>query len=361
MHEVVENIAQEIKTRGAITFARFMEVALYCPVYGYYETEEDTIGRRGDYYTSVSTGSLFGELLALQFSRWLEASDASDRVQIVEAGAHDGWLAKDTLCWMREARPELFARLKYWIIEPSPRRREWQRAKLGELAAQVHWAGGLTEPGEIRGIIFANELLDALPTHRMGWDATNRAWFEWGVRLEGGHFVWTRMDGEPSVDLPDLPDELLAVLPDGFTTEICLLARKWWRQAAGALAGGKLLTIDYGLMADEVFRAERMNGTARAYRRHRLSDDLLAFAGEQDITAHVNFSAIRAAGELAGLRTETLVTQGQFLTEVAALVWQGKAAFGPWTPERTRQFQTLTHPEHLGRPFRVLVQGRGNW
>src|SRR5207245_4088656 len=113
--------------------------------------------------------------------------------------------------------------------------------------------------------------------------------------------------------------------------------------------------------AEDFFVPERKEGTSRAYYQHRLSSDALAHPGEQDLTAHVNFSALQAAGEAAGLKTEALLTQGQFLTEIAARIWERGAGFGEWSPERTRQFQTLTHPEHLGRPFRVLVQSRGQY
>ena len=114
MSGVAEIIAEEIGRHGAIPFARFMELALYCPVYGYYEKEEDNIGRRGDYYTSVSVGSLFGELLAFQFAEWLGAGELGSKgVQILEAGAHRGDLARDTLDWMQRRRPELFERLEY--------------------------------------------------------------------------------------------------------------------------------------------------------------------------------------------------------------------------------------------------------
>jgi SAM-dependent MidA family methyltransferase len=373
-----EKIAKEIEGRGAIPFARFMDLALYCPVYGYYEKEEDTIGRRGDYFTSVSVGSLFGELLAFRFAGWLGA----EALEIAEAGAHRGELARDILSWMRRRRAELFQRLTYWIIEPSDRRRQWQQQTLAEFAGKVRWAKALSEfstpptasrwadgrsasreSTSVQRIIFANELLDALPVHRLGWDAKARAWFEWGVALREGRFVWTRLAGDASgltqlMPPATLSPQLATLLPDGFTVEVCPAAQEWWRSAAGVLGRGKLLTIDYGLTVEELLAPERKDGTVRGYRRHQLNSDVLANPGAQDITAHVNFTAIQAAGELAGLHTEAFLTQEQFLTSIARQVWQAEGAFGDWTAQRTRQFQTLTHPDHLGRTFRVLVQGR---
>ena len=379
-----------------------MELALYCPNCGYYEKEEDIIGRGGDYYTSVSVGNLFGELLAFQFSEWLQEIQESsakcsgltptDRVgeggevlRIVEAGAHGGDLARDILDWLHKHRPELFGALEYWIVEPSGGRRNWQQRKLREYGNSVHWVGELAgatgrafpdsrvqHSAGLRGICFSNELLDAMPVHRLGWDAKTRVWFEWGVTLQAGQLVWTQMPGgtpdnrnhqssaRDLISQFQLPIDhgLLDTLPDGFTTELCPAAEEWWRTAAMALGCGKVLTFDYGLSAEEFFMPERKEGTARGYHHHRPSSNVLAHPGEQDITAHVNFTAIRTAGESAGLRTDAFLTQTQFLTSIAARIWKDEGSFGEWTPERTRQFQTLTHPEHLGQSFRVLVQGR---
>jgi SAM-dependent MidA family methyltransferase len=165
-------------------------------------------------------------------------------------------------------------------------------------------------------------------------------------------------NGEASAAWPDLPTELLAVLPDGYTTEICPLAANWWRQAADTLRCGKLLTIDYGLTAEQLFTPEREEGTLRAYHRHHASNHLLLNAGEQDITAHVNFTALQIAGESARLKTESFCSQARFLTAIAEQIWNRNDAFGEWTSSHARQFQTLTHPEHLGRRFQVLLQSR---
>jgi SAM-dependent MidA family methyltransferase len=363
-----ELIRAEIAECGAISFARFMQLALYCPVCGFYEKENDTTGRRGDFYTSVSVGSLFGELLAFQFGAWLQELGASKRtdehgsLRMVEAGAHDGRLAKDILGWLRLRRSELAARIEYWIIEPSARRQVKQQELLSEFRPQVRWFSSVGAAGlaRVTGIIFSNELLDAMPVHRVGWDAERREWFEWGVGFDGAQFTWIRLPRiTDALRLAiHMPPQLACALPDGFTTEVGLAAAQWWRDAARLLECGRLLAFDYGLAADELFAPQRSSGTLRAYRRHHLTTQLLAHPGHQDLTAHVNFSAIQHAGEAAGLRTEAYVSQAQFLTGVAAGAWRSGSEFGPWTEARTRQFQTLTHPEHLGRAFRVLMQTR---
>ena len=366
MTEITTILQNAIKPTGFISFARFMELSLYCPKIGYYERTGEMIGRAGDFFTSVSIGPLFGQLLAFQFAEWL-ASSSAHPVQIVEAGAHDGRLAGDILGWLRENRPGLLKGLEYWIIEPSTARRDWQRQRLEEFSGRVTWFADLAQlpPGGVNGVVFANELLDAFPVRRFGWEAAGRRWFEWGVAVKGEHFVWQKMPEAPESIMADLaqaglvpPPELLAVLPDGCIWELCPAAGSWWQQAAHSLRHGKLLTLDYGLTAEQFLAPEHCQGTLRAYRQHRASAEVLAHPGEQDLTAHVNFTRLQRAGEAAGLQTETLSSQAQFLTTVAQRAWDNLSSFGEWTPNRSRQFQTLTHPEHLGRTFRVLVQSR---
>ncbi|HZV33591.1 MAG TPA: SAM-dependent methyltransferase [Verrucomicrobiae bacterium] len=369
MNDLQDIIKAEIARTGPISFARFMEVALYCPIFGYYERQDVSPGQMGDFYTSVSVGELFGELLANQFSEWLLNADRGARNaegQIVEAGAHDGRLAADILRWMRHEREELFASLKYWILEPSPLRRLAQQENLAEFAESVQWYESWQQvpASGVNGIIFSNELLDAMPVHRLGWDATKKEWFEWGVTWQNDHFAWVRLSRDATrsaLRTPHsaLPTELLDVLPDGFITEICPAALDWWRDAARALKAGKLMTIDYGLKAEQFFTPERKDGTLRAYHQHHQSNDLLANPGEQDLTAHVNFTAIQSAGEAEGLKTEIFTTQRQFLTHIIEKNCCDNPTVKEWTSSRVRQFQTLTHPEHLGQRFHVLVQGRG--
>ena len=197
MSILFEIIGREAAERGVLPFARFMELALYCPVHGYYETKKDNPGRHGDFYTSVGVGGLFGQLLAFQFAEWLEQLRIADcGLRIAEAGAHDGQLAKDILAWLQFKRPKLFEQIEYWIIEPSARRQEWQKKTLKDFTPRVRWFESfrsITSPNpksEIRnpklsGIIVSNELLDAIPVHRLGWDAQNKKWFEWGVAVDG--------------------------------------------------------------------------------------------------------------------------------------------------------------------------------
>ncbi len=379
MKPLEELIRREWEAAGRLSFERFMELALYHPEFGYYEQAGREVGRAGDFYTSVSVGPLFGRLLAGQFANWLLGRfDSGALVQIVEAGAHDGRLAADILVALRDRFPHLADRLEYWILEPSATRKERQAGQLKEFTGQVRWFAGWEELAleGVNGVVFANELLDAMPVQRLGWDAKEKRWFEWGVTTRDGRFIWSRLpdDGRFAVQSEELavaseafhrrlprwraPAELLAVLPDRFTLEICPAAQAWWRSAAQALRAGWLMTIDYGLIAEEWFATHRAGGTLRGYCRHHPADDVLANVGGQDLTAHVDFSALETIGEAAGLRTEELSSQARFLTRAAEL--EAQAAPGAWAlnPAEIRQFQTLTHPDHLGRAFRVLVQSR---
>jgi len=262
----------------------------------------------------------------------------------------------------------LSERIEYIICESSEKRRSWQREKLEPFQRQVRWLDTdlAQQASRINGVIFSNEFLDALPVHRVGWDAKRHEWFEWGVAVEQGRFIWARLTNSTILSPPsgssrrlaDLPGELLAVLPDNFTTELCPAAEKWWRSAGATLQKGRLLTLDYGMSAGEFFLPQRANGTLRAYARHKQCEDVLVNVGEQDITAHVDFSMIQVAGESVGLMAKTFATQADFLTGIMKPFWEEAERAGDWTSERMRQFQTLIHPEHLGRAFRVLIQRR---
>ncbi len=368
-NELEVRIRQEIThAGGVIPLARFMELALYAPGLGYYERSPATVGRRGDFYTSVSVGPVFGELLAFQFAAVLEELSPSSRPALAEAGAHTGRLAADVLNWLGRHRPELTARLQFWIVEPSAVRRSWQEETLRKFGTRIRWVNSLAElqeqSGGIGGIIYSNELLDAFPVHRLAWVAAEGRWREIGIAWEDERFQWHPLAEPSPAVLPEmerldrLPAALQAVLPDGFSLEVGPAAAAWWKEAALILHEGRLLTIDYGLTGDEFLQPQRAAGTLRGYAKHHPADNPLAQPGAQDLTAHVNFTALQEAGEVAGLRTEAFTWQRSWLTEILADTLKKPGGFPAWDTLRVRQFQTLTHPEHLGRAFRVLVQGR---
>lgn len=349
----------EIASAKAIAFERFMQLALYCPDYGYYEKEEDRIGRAGDFHTSVSVGRVFGELLAARFAAWLDGLEPQAQgkpLVLLEAGAHRGRLAADILGFYQKTHPRLLEQLEYWIVDPSPARRQWQTELLKPFGPRVRWFEDWPATA-FKGVVFSNELLDAMPVRRLGWDAAQKAWFEFGVGFKDERFVWTRLPGYVPAPF-DLPESLLSILPDGFATEISPAAEQWWGRAARSLESGWLVTCDYGLDTLDFFTPERRDGTLRSYFEHRMVTDVLDQPGLQDITAQVNFTRLREAGERAGLTTCFDASQEQFLVEILKDIETGALAFQNWTPQRIRELKTLTHPQHFGRSFRVLAQKR---
>jgi len=367
-------LREQITRQGPMPFDHFMQQALYCPELGYYERGHAPVGRSGDFATSVSIGPVFGRLLAFQFLNWLEVDvgNAKNQPMLVECGAHDGQLAQDILSAIGELSPARLAGIEYWIIEPSPRRRQWQEERLATSGGRVRWVGSFAElPRRVTGVIFSNELLDAFPVRRLGWDAAARRWFEWAVGLCGGEFAWQRPDTGNDLDsnfvyhslgMEMTPDEralLEAQLPDGFTLELNSAAQRWWTEAARALARGALMAFDYGGTIETLLRPGRTGGTVRAYHQHRVSDRVLENPGGQDLTAHVNFTAIRRTGESEGLVTAFLGSQERFLSAVLKETTVSTGASWKWTGAGRRQLMTLLHAEHLGRAMNVLVQKRG--
>lgn len=363
-------IQQQIRLRGAIPFAQFMHWALYHPELGYYCQLPTFIGKSGDFFTSASVGSLFGELLARQFVSWASHLN-TPLIQCLEAGAYDGQLALDIMRAWRKLDPEQFQRVRYCILEPLARPQVWQKTRLAEFAQQVRWIQSWHEiPSQsVTGIIFSNELLDAFPVHRMGWDKPQRAWFEWGVGWNGHQFHWTRLS-PPSIserpgflglrpsDIRSLPPALMEVLPHEFTTEICPAAEAWWHEAACRLRSGFLVAFDYGLDETSFFEPHRSNGTLEACCRHHPNRDPLSLPGQQDLTAQVNFTAIQAVGECAGLSTVRFESQSDFLIG-AARIASGASPADSWRPLNLKhrlQFNSLVHPDHLGQSHKVLVQ-----
>ena len=348
-----ERIRERIAREGPIPFDVFMDLALYAPGLGYYERMPRPLGRQGDFFTSVSAGGLFGELLGLVFSEWLGKGGSGAR--IVEAGAHDGRLAADVLGWLARRRPELAGSLEYWILEPSESRAAVQREALRDHAGRVRWARSWESMPAACGpsVVFSNELLDAMPVRRWGWDAALGCWFEWGVDWDGARFVWARLAGGNATrgGAPALPED---ELKDGFVVETCEAAAAWWGQAAEWLREGWLVAFDYGLATEERLAGSRRDGTLRAYLNHQLLDDVLADPGGRDLTAHADFSGAEAAGLARGLKTVHWMEQGRFLTAAGMRLWREEGA--EWGPDRVRQFQTLTHPGWLGRAFQVLAQ-----
>jgi len=337
--DLIELMRAEIEKRGPQSFAWFMQQALYHIDHGYYSSGRCAIGRRGDYFTSVSVGPLFGQLLATQFVEIWERLGKPGRgggvgtFVIVEQGAHDGRFAHDVLHWAQKRAPEFFAALRYRILEPFPFLQKQQAGRLRSFRDKVEWCDSLKP---FTGVHFSNELLDAMPVRLI---ANNK---ESLVGLDGDRFVFVeRESGDQTFNG--------AVLT-------------WVDEVAANLERGYVVAIDYGHFENE-FR-----GSIQVRARHRNLDSPFEKIGEADITMPVDWRSIVDCAQTSGLRVAGFTDQHHFLTGIIS-TWPNliedrspnSSVFGGKVQDRAadrkikRALQTLLHPEMLGRAFQVLV------
>lgn len=325
-------------------------MALYDPDAGYYASTSSQVGRGGDFFTSVSVGPLFGRLLARCCHRHWLGSGSPTRWRITECGAHRGDLAADLLDELERISPDAFAALEYLVLEPLPTLRACQQGKLAGFAPHVRWETSAASRDPLPGVVLGNELLDALPFHTVAFH--DGRWLERAVDLapEGG-FTW-RLREVSDAPLKEALQTLGDRFPDGYETEIRTCIRGFLAPLARLLDGGLMLWFDYGFPREELYHPSRTTGTLRTFARHRAGEDPLAEPGSRDITAHVDFTAVAEAVRSLGGDAAPLRHQGGWLTEQARdwlLAQEGRP-----DPSLLRQFQTLTHPGHLGRSFLIL-------
>ena len=337
------------RTDGALSFARFMELALYAPGLGYYSSGRQKFGAGGDFVTAPELGNLFARCLARNIAPVLQALPGGD---VLEAGAGSGALAAELLLELEKlgCLPR-----RYFILEISTELRARQRAQLGQraghLGARVHWLDDL--PQTFRGVALGNELLDAMPVQR--FQIKHGATREWRVAWEQDRFVW-----RPGPELTGAAAQRLTALdlPEGYTSEINLAAEGWVRTAAERLEAGVLLLIDYGFPRHEFYHAQRAQGTLMCHHRQRAHDDPLILVGLQDITAHVDFTAVAEAAHAAGLDILGYTGQGQFLLA------SGIAEFANSSDPKaqltlTQEIKKLTLPHEMGELIKAIAAGRG--
>ena len=325
-----------------------MAAALYDPTEGYYARPAGQVGRAGDFYTSVSTGSLFGRLLARHISDWHRGIGSPSRWRIVEVGANDGSLAADILESLSGSSPE--SEPEYVIIEPLSLLAAAQRAKVP--TARVIQTSEELAADPLPTFVLGNEVLDALPFHII--ESHDGSWQELGVTLGNEEqFTWQPLGPASEGLVSGLPR-----LAPGYRTEVRSGTRDFLKSLA--VETGRMLWIDYGYPREDYYHVARTTGTLRTFSSHRAAEDPLATPGEIDITAHVDFTAVADDIEALGGRVIRFEPQSRFLTNVAR----------PWLLElegRTDDavqkdlaaFQTLTHPGHLGARFHVLEASFG--
>lgn len=376
---LVNLISQRIRESfcDRISFAEYMDLALYHQQYGYYATAPSKIGATGDFFTSPHLGADFGELIAEQLLQMWQLLRQPNPFTVVEMGAGQGLLAADVLNYLHRRSPELFKCLDYWIVERAPALIAEQRHQLKPLqegGAQIRWSNfNEIAPESVTGCFFSNELVDALPVHQVIVESGRLQ--EVYVTLtetasEGNLF--TEVSGELSTpQLASYFDQIGIDLtspryPDRYQTEVNLAALDWMAQVAERLKQGYVLTIDYGYPSDRYYNPVRTQGTLQCYYQHRHHSDPYRYVGQQDITAHVDFTALQKQGERCGLQTVGLTKQGLFLMALGlgdriATLSQSDATDSKTIQEilfRRDALQRLVDPMGLGN-FGVLLQSKG--
>ncbi|MBF2007885.1 MAG: class I SAM-dependent methyltransferase [Chlorogloeopsis fritschii C42_A2020_084] len=382
-----------------ITFAEYMDLVLYHPEYGYYSTQAVNIGKQGDFFTSVHLGSDFGELLAEQFAQMWEILGQPVPFSLVEMGAGQGHLALDILKYVQQRYPDFFAALEYVIVEKSPALRQTQQERLQDF--KLRWCSLEDIPNNsITGCFFSNELVDALPVHRLIVEAGQvREIYvtteEEGRRNSGqgerghpdagtrGHGdtgnVFDRFSPSPTSPFVEVTGELSTpklaeyfdlvgiqftenVYPEGYRSEINLAALNWLGVVADRLQRGYVLTVDYGYPASSYYNPRRSQGTLQCYWRHQRHHNPYINVGQQDITAHVDFTALERWGEGCGLNKVSFTRQELFLMmlglgdRIASLSHTEKSI--SQMLRRRDALHQLVDPLGLGG-FGVLLQSKG--
>lgn len=342
-----------------VTFAQFMEWALYHPTLGYYRRQATKIGKEGDFYTSAHVHAVFGETLALALCNLSEAFDGR-AWNIVEFGGGDGKLAEAILSTIthESANNTLSA---YYIVETSPYQRQLAQSRL-ENDARVKWIDGLDKEMTSKPfVVISNELIDALPVHRLRY--IDGEWQEIYVTWDRREETFAEMSCACSS--PEMTQYVREEDPperDGQTIEVNCAARKWLEQVSAMMEQGYVLTIDYGYNKEQLWSAERHGGTLMCYARHRAHTNPYIRVGEQDITTHVNFSSLQRWGEQYGMSTLKFTTQGAFLIQQGILAQlrqhQDPDPFSK-VAKRNRAIRQLVAPGGMGETFKILLQGKG--
>ncbi|MFZ5652145.1 MAG: class I SAM-dependent methyltransferase [Bacillota bacterium] len=358
-------IKDEIRKRGRITFAEYMEMALYHPEAGYYIMDREKIGLQGDFYTSPDVSPLFGKVLADQAEEMWRLSGRPDSWALVEFGAGKGFMARDIISQAGERHKDFHSAMSYVIIDKSPYMIKGQKETLRGVIGPgrgITWLEGLEKlkPESVVGCFLSNELIDAFPVHRV--IKKDGEYREIYVTCEGGSIA--EEAGVPSSsDLIEYINDFGIEMEDEQAIEINLAVRDWLEGVSRALCRGFILTIDYGDTAGRLFSPMRHRGTIRSYRRHRLADSLYDCPGDQDITASVNFTALMRWGEEVGLMTAGYASQSHFLMNLGILNYlkpqeQG-AGFDHAALRETMAVKKLIMPEGMGSVFKVLAQQKG--
>ena len=351
-----------------------MDLALYDPGFGYYARAAQRSGRAGDFFTSVDVGPVFGELLEIQLAEMATLLDPDARhppFDLVEAGAGSGRLSADILRAAALVHPAFYQQIRLHLVEPSAQARAAQRRTLGDGAGRLT-SSAASLPEAFEGVVLANELLDALPVHQvvMRHEGLREVYVD-VARATAPHGDGTELvarEGPPSTPALAAYLERLGVsLEPGWRTEINLRAVEWIRDASRRLTRGFIVLIDYGHEARDLYSAAHSAGTLTTFAGHTMAgpeagSEAVAWLrrpGQQDITAHVDFTSVRAAAERQGLTTLGFLDQTYFLLGLLGARNTGSAGRSQESPGSNRAIKTLVLPGGLGSTHKVLILGKG--
>lgn len=353
MTPLAVKLIAEIERTGPMPFEAFMQEALYAPDLGYYSRPDALIGKAGDFYTSPHLHPVFGAMLGRQMEEMWASLGRPDEFRVIEAGAGMGYLAKDMLGYLRGR--EVFSHASYHIVEPYPHFAKRQMEQLSEFPGKVLWHESLSDIPPAQGCVLSNELIDAFPVRLV--EMVDEL-MEVYVDVQGGKFAETLVKARQ--DVAAYIREFAGALKKGYRTEACLRSRDWLKEASAVISEGFVLTIDYGYPARDYYSDERSRGTLMCYAGHELSEDPYERAGEKDITAHVNFSALKKWGDGLGLGTLGFCPQGTYLValgidEVMDELYVGK----PDYDAHALKIKGLILPGTMGETHKVMAQYKG--
>lgn len=352
--QLADIIIDKIQKDGPVSFRDFMEMALYHPELGYYTLSRDKIGTNGDYYTSPVLTPVFGAMIGRQIEEMWNISGGNE-FTLVEYGAGTGSLSRDILDYLK-CNNELYSKLRYSIVEKSPAMRERERAHLSAYQ-NVSWYNSIREIPEITGCILSNELVDNFSVHQvLMLDELMEVFVDYKNGFE-------EVLKPASSALKEYMSELGVKLPWGFRTEINLEATEWIREMAASINRGYVMTIDYGYPSEELYyQPKRRCGTLLCYNNHAINDQPYNDIGKQDITSHVNFSALSHWGSKNGLESCGLVSQADFLLSLGFKEYLKKVA-GQEEDKRQsalkEDFLSRKLLLEMGGKIKVLIQRKG--
>jgi SAM-dependent MidA family methyltransferase len=374
MNPLEQKIIEKIQNEGPITFEKFMEMALYYPELGYYSSPDTTIGRKGDFYTSPHLHPIFGAMIGKQLMEMWNVMGRPADFHAVEIGAGVGYLCKDIFDYLCKPssdssllrdKSDFLSSLEYIIVEPYEHFQERQRGLLdylfkGERGTKsnnfISWVKSLNELDNVVGCIFSNELLDAFPVHLIEMENELKEIY---INFNEKEFV----EEKNNVNLGEIANYIKQFdidLQTHYRTEINLKIRSWLEDTDTALSNGFILTVDYGYSAKEYYSEERTKGTLLCYHKHLFNENPYQNIGEQDITAHVNFSSLKKWGEKSGLKTIGYCPQGTFL--VAAGIDEVITELYSDSPDylsETSKIKGLIMPQGMGESHSVMIQYKG--